>query len=331
MSRYLNLVSDNRPLDIQALLEAGFFAPNANPLSEAQQSNLGINNFALDDFSRETSLEGEDLTRFLERMQSEIQTDPALFQQLNDIRQQLGLPPLENPSQAGLQDPSSMLPEELAALLVMWALQQQQKQGGGGGGGQHHGNMGHQNYSNVRPANNNWGGGGSGGGSGGGGSSGGGGGVSHAGHGHGGGSSATGGGNPNATTKPGQVPPLGDVGNVTPGENGVPAGLRPNAARGAAHVREVFGFDGTIGGIGQRSGPSDHPDGNAIDVMTNQNSQLGRDIAQYFIDNAEALGVKYVIFEQTIYQASNGWQGKAMEDRGSPTANHMDHPHISFY
>ena len=43
--------------------------------------------------------------------------------------------------------------------------------------------------------------------------------------------------------------------------------------------------------------------------------------------NQEALGISYVIWRQRINFGS-GW--KPMEDRGSPTANHMDHVHVSF-
>jgi hypothetical protein len=113
-------------------------------------------------------------------------------------------------------------------------------------------------------------------------------------------------------------------------QTGIPNGLRQNAANGARVVREM-GFTGTIGGIGHRSGASDHPHGNAIDVMTNNNRAQGRQIAEHFRQNHEQLGVKYVIFEQMIASPRNNWQWRRMEDRGSPTANHMDHPHISFH
>lgn len=121
-----------------------------------------------------------------------------------------------------------------------------------------------------------------------------------------------------------------DLGDVTAGKNGVPSGLNDNAARGAAAVRQVFGFDGTIGGLGQRPYKSDHPHGNAIDVMTNDDMELGQQVADYFVSNADKLGVKYVIFAQHIASAKGGWKWRKMEDRGSRTANHFDHPHISF-
>ena len=78
-----------------------------------------------------------------------------------------------------------------------------------------------------------------------------------------------------------------------------------------------------IGGIGSRSGASDHPGGYALDVMTRD----GDAIADCIIDNAGALGVSYAIWDQRINTGS-GWKG--MEDRGGDTANHRDHVHISF-
>lgn len=107
-------------------------------------------------------------------------------------------------------------------------------------------------------------------------------------------------------------------------------GLQSNAARGAA-VARALGFVGTIGGVGQRSNPSDHPHGNAIDLMTMKDRATGQMLADFFVRFASELGVKYVIWEQRIASAKNGWEWRGMEDRGSATANHMDHPHISFY
>jgi hypothetical protein len=116
----------------------------------------------------------------------------------------------------------------------------------------------------------------------------------------------------------------------TRNETGIPNGLRPNAAAGARLVREM-GFRGEIGGIGHRSGPSDHPHGNAIDVMTHNNTQQGREIAERFRREARQRGVKYVIYQQQIASPRTGWQWQRMPNRGSPTANHMDHVHVSFH
>ncbi|GGL59172.1 hypothetical protein [Planomonospora parontospora] len=83
---------------------------------------------------------------------------------------------------------------------------------------------------------------------------------------------------------------------------------------------------------------SDHPTGKAADFMLNTNGRMpskeqlqrGWDIANYAKDNAERLGIKYIIFAQHIWnpdRADEGW--RLMSDRGSVTANHFDHPHIS--
>lgn len=69
--------------------------------------------------------------------------------------------------------------------------------------------------------------------------------------------------------------------------------------------------------------------GRAADFMVYSDTVKGDALAQYVSDNAARLGVEYVIWRQRIYIVASGtWQG--MEDRGSPTANHMDHPHVAF-
>ena len=67
----------------------------------------------------------------------------------------------------------------------------------------------------------------------------------------------------------------------------------------------------------------------AADFMVYTDSARGDAVAQYVLDNAGRFGVEYVIWQQRIFiVGGSGWQ--AMEDRGSPTANHMDHVHVSF-
>ncbi len=53
----------------------------------------------------------------------------------------------------------------------------------------------------------------------------------------------------------------------------------------------------------------------------------GDALAACALANKDALGITYVIWRQRINYGS-GWE--AMEDRGDPTANHMDHVHVSF-
>ncbi|MEJ2871308.1 hypothetical protein WCD74_26360 [Actinomycetospora sp. OC33-EN08] len=76
-------------------------------------------------------------------------------------------------------------------------------------------------------------------------------------------------------------------------------------------------------GVGSRGNASDHPGGYALDFMTTD----GDAIADCVMENKDALGVSYAIWDQRINTGS-GWEG--MEDRGGATANHEDHVHISF-
>ncbi|MFD1534062.1 hypothetical protein [Pseudonocardia aurantiaca] len=97
------------------------------------------------------------------------------------------------------------------------------------------------------------------------------------------------------------------------------------------YVRAVAEFLGcrfdvrTMHGVGGRAGPSDHPDGLAVDFMVDPDT--GDDLASCALDNIEDLAVKYVIWEQRI---NHGDEWEPMEDRGGITVNHFDHVHISF-
>lgn len=70
---------------------------------------------------------------------------------------------------------------------------------------------------------------------------------------------------------------------------------------------------------------SDHYTGKALDIMIT--GSTGDRIADYVIDNASELNVKYIIWEQRIWYPGKGWSG--MSDRGSATQNHFDHVHVS--
>jgi hypothetical protein len=129
----------------------------------------------------------------------------------------------------------------------------------------------------------------------------------------------------------GPIPDL--VGAVVPGQGGVPSGLQPNAARGAAAARRILGFEGTIGGIGQRNNASDHPHGNAIDIMTHDDVGSGWSYAQWFLENRDQFGVTYIIFDGAIASPRGDWQWRPYRHpagRTDPTAMHKDHVHISF-
>ncbi|OLT28737.1 hypothetical protein BJF79_41430 [Actinomadura sp. CNU-125] len=131
-------------------------------------------------------------------------------------------------------------------------------------------------------------------------------------------------------------------GNAQPdGASGTKSPITGNSmtARMRTVLQEVDSKFGPFPAIGcMRPGdPQDHGSGNACDFMESTGGQMpsasasahGDQVAQYVIDNADRLGIKYVIWKQRIYdmRSSGGWS--QMEDRGSVTQNHYDHVHVS--
>jgi hypothetical protein len=73
--------------------------------------------------------------------------------------------------------------------------------------------------------------------------------------------------------------------------------------------------------------PAGHPSGNAVDFMIGLNNKAAADcVANFLIAHWDELGMTYIISQQAILTSPTG-QWAPMENRGSPTANHMDHVH----
>ena len=108
---------------------------------------------------------------------------------------------------------------------------------------------------------------------------------------------------------------------------------------------EKFGRGDDVGGVGCYRAVGgwvvgEHPKGRACDFMVDGNGsmpsaeqvQRGWDIANWARENADDLGVMYVIYRQQIWDVRRGdtdW--RPMADRGSITENHFDHVHISMF
>ncbi|MFH5824287.1 M23 family metallopeptidase [Georgenia sp. AZ-5] len=106
--------------------------------------------------------------------------------------------------------------------------------------------------------------------------------------------------------------------------------VAPHTAALAEEIGRRFGV-AEVGGYRETAIDSGgHPAGLAVDFMTHDDVAKGDAIVAYAVEHAARLGVDYIIWRQRIWFAADpqaGWQ--PMADRGSPTANHLDHPHIN--
>lgn len=111
---------------------------------------------------------------------------------------------------------------------------------------------------------------------------------------------------------------------------GIESSLAANAAAAYRAVCAAFpGVASAYGGYRPGDG-GDHGSGHALDIMVS--GQAGWDIAAYLQAHAGELGITYLIYQQQIWMAgSSAGAWEYMADRGSPTANHYDHVHVSTY
>jgi hypothetical protein len=69
----------------------------------------------------------------------------------------------------------------------------------------------------------------------------------------------------------------------------------------------------------------------ALDIFVPVSSAaLGNAVCDFALANLERFGIDYVIYRQQIYNPEIARYWRWMADRGSPTANHYDHVHVSF-
>ncbi len=85
-----------------------------------------------------------------------------------------------------------------------------------------------------------------------------------------------------------------------------------------------------ITSYGTWRGDGEHGQGRAVDIMTS--GETGWAVANFLRANYAALGIEYIIYSQQMWsveRSGEGWRG--MSDRGSVTANHYDHVHVTVY
>jgi SLT domain-containing protein/phage-related minor tail protein len=114
-----------------------------------------------------------------------------------------------------------------------------------------------------------------------------------------------------------------------------PSGLAANTAAARDFIMQKWGIR-NIGGW-RASGSvsaSDHPKGKALDVMiANYLSATGiaqgNSVADWFVNNANAYGTKYVIWRDRINQ-NGAWSPYSHPGGNNDTLAHRDHVHLSF-
>lgn len=109
--------------------------------------------------------------------------------------------------------------------------------------------------------------------------------------------------------------------------NGTSVSGAPNVLK--VHEAVCAAFP-SITTYGTYRGDGEHSQGIAIDIMVSGGT--GWEVAEFVRAHAGELGVNYVIYSQKIWsvdRSGEGWRG--MEDRGSTTANHYDHVHVTTY
>jgi uncharacterized protein YgiM (DUF1202 family) len=116
----------------------------------------------------------------------------------------------------------------------------------------------------------------------------------------------------------------------------VEKGLQPNAIK--VHRAALMAFPQIKTYYGVRPDPyPDHPSGHALDLMlpgypSDSAHALGLKVRDWARAHAKELGIQYVIFDQHIWNIERDAEGwRFMADRGSDSANHKNHVHITVY
>lgn len=129
-----------------------------------------------------------------------------------------------------------------------------------------------------------------------------------------------------AETKPKPEPqeqPLSSA--PCPDGSEIESGLQPAAVKTYRAACAAFPELTTYGG---QDGHGEHVNGQAIDFMV-PSADVGERLKDYLYAHRAEFDLFDIIWSQQIWTIERSGEGfRPMEDRGSPTANHMDHVHI---
>ena len=129
--------------------------------------------------------------------------------------------------------------------------------------------------------------------------------------------------------KPSAKSKAGVSGAACSKSSGIESGLVSNGVKVYRAICAAFPQVTSFGG--RRASNDFHGTGQAVDAMISD-SAVGWRLANWVRAHASELGVSEVIYSQkiwTVQRSGEGWRG--MPDRGSATANHFDHVHVSVY
>jgi hypothetical protein len=105
--------------------------------------------------------------------------------------------------------------------------------------------------------------------------------------------------------------------------------VRPATRSRAVELADQFPALSVMWGF--NPGPNEHGTGRALDLMAFSNTGLGNDMADFLWEHRVRFDVTHLIWRQRIRSTvvkPGVW--RAMKDRGTTTANHMDHVHVLF-
>ena len=107
----------------------------------------------------------------------------------------------------------------------------------------------------------------------------------------------------------------------------VASGVSPNVVE--VHQAVCANFP-EITSYGTFRSDGEHSQGIAVDIMVS--GSRGWEVAEFLRSRYSSLGISYMIYSQSIWSVERGGEGwRGMEDRGSTTANHYDHVHVTTY
>jgi hypothetical protein len=122
-------------------------------------------------------------------------------------------------------------------------------------------------------------------------------------------------------------PGVAGIGGSCTNGSSVPSGVSPNVVK--VHQAVCAAFP-ELTSYGTFRSDGEHSQGIAIDIMVS--GDRGWQVAEFVRAHYAELGVSYLIYSQSIWSVERGGEGwRGMSDRGSSTANHYDHVHVTTY